>query len=238
MVEVTNRAAIGKPKKCTCQEPYVCRHNKIASYGSRKPAKVVIEYRRNAKRVKQAGRPEEAQIWEEKAQRIDDEDQQRWCERIALSIVSSPWGANEAMVDQMTEKHKRELAELRTNQTFRRDKHDKDQDRRRSNFRNVMVAEERKVRMQCRKLAQMKSRASFHDAGGLVHQAEEGLRKLSMKIQVNIEDDTSPPVRSLTHAPLPLPRSLPHGPSPWPLSHRPRRTSKTTGCRGRRRRGS
>jgi hypothetical protein len=189
MVEETNRAAMGKPRKCTCPTPYVCRHNKIASYGSRKPAKVVIEYRRNAKRVKQAGRPEEAQIWEEKAQRIDDEDQQRWIERTALSIVSSPWGANEAIVDIMTERHKRELATLRNSHTFSLDKHNKDQERRRSNFRNVVAAEQRKVRMLCRKLAQMMTRARLNDSGGLVNEAEEGLRRLSMKIQADIDDD-------------------------------------------------
>jgi len=202
MVEVTNRAALGKPKKCTCEKAYVCHHNKLASYGSRKPAKVVIEYRRNAKRVKQAGRPEEAQIWEEKAQRIDDEDQQRWIKRTALSIVSSPWGANEAIVDKMTEKHKHELATLRNSHTIALDKHDKDQERRRSNFRSVVVADQRKVRMLCRKLAQMKTRASFHDGGGLVKEAEEGLRRLSMKIQADIDDDgtmvpESPSSRSL-----------------------------------------
>ena len=41
-----------------------------------------------------------------KAQRIDDIDQEKWCKRIALSIVCSPWGANEAIVDKMTEDHK------------------------------------------------------------------------------------------------------------------------------------
>ena len=143
MLEVANRAAMGKPKKCTCRDPYVCQHNKIASYNSRKPAKVVIEYRRNAKRLKQAGRPEESQIWEEKAQKIDDEDQEKWCKRVAQSIVCSPWGANEAIVDEMTEKHKVELAVLRKTQAFKRIQHDVSHDTRRRNFTNTMLAEER-----------------------------------------------------------------------------------------------
>ena len=163
MLEVASRAAMGKPKKCTCRDPYTCQHNKIASYNSRKPAKVVIEYRKNAKRLKHAGRPEEAQIWEEKASRIDDVDQEKWCKRIAWSIVSSPWGANEAIVDKMTEDHKRELAVLRKTHEFRRHQHDTNHERRRLNFRNVMVAEERKVRMQCRKLALMRQMGSFKD---------------------------------------------------------------------------
>ena len=52
---------------------------------------------------------------------------------------------------------------LRRMQAFRLEKHDKNHEVRRSNFRNVMVAEERKVRMQCKKLATMKTRASFDD---------------------------------------------------------------------------
>lgn len=48
-------------------------------------------------------------------------------------------------------------------QAFRLEKHDKNHEVRRSNFKNVMVAEERKVRMQCKKLAVMKTRASFDD---------------------------------------------------------------------------
>ena len=143
MLEVANRAAMGKPKKCTCRDPYVCQHNKIASYNSRKPAKVVIEYRRNAKRLKQAGRPEESQIWEEKAQKIDDEDQEKWCKRVAQAIVCSPWGANVAVVDEMTEKHKVELAVLRKTQAFKRIQHDVSHDTRRRNFTNTMLAEER-----------------------------------------------------------------------------------------------
>jgi hypothetical protein len=51
-------------------------------------------------------------------------------------------------------------------QAFRLEKHDKNHEVRRSNFRNVMVAEERKVRMQCKKLATMKTRASFDDKVG------------------------------------------------------------------------
>ena len=156
MLEVANRAAAGKAGKCTCRDPYVCSHNKIASYNTRKPAKVVIEYRRNAKRLKRAGRPEEAQIWEEKAQVIDDEDQERWTQRVAMSIISSPWGANEAIVDKMTEDHKKELATLRTKHEFMRHQHESNHNMRRRNFRNTMLAEERKVRMQCRKLALMR----------------------------------------------------------------------------------
>ena len=39
--------------------------------------------------------------WEEKAKEIDELEQEKWCQRVSASIVSSPWGANEAVVDQV-----------------------------------------------------------------------------------------------------------------------------------------
>ena len=62
------------------------------------------------------GRAEEASAWEEKANEIDQREQEQWRERVAKSIVTSPWGANEALLDQMTEQHKKELALMRYSQ--------------------------------------------------------------------------------------------------------------------------
>lgn len=146
----TNRA-MGRAKKCNCATPYTCKHNKTASYNTRRPTYVVVQYRRNAERLKQAGRPEEAVMWEGKAKELDDEEQEKWLHRIAESIVSSPWGANEAAVDHVTEVHKRELQVLRKTHSVKRDMHERKQAMRRKNFQSTMLAEQRKVRMQCRK---------------------------------------------------------------------------------------
>ena len=35
----------GKVKRCNCPEPYLCRHNKTASYNTRRPAKEVLKYK-------------------------------------------------------------------------------------------------------------------------------------------------------------------------------------------------
>lgn len=161
VLENASRRAIGRVKKCNCETPYTCRHNKTASYNTRRPSYLVIKYRRNAKRLKQAGRPEEAAIWTEKAKEIDEQEQEKWRSHIAESIVSSPWGANEAAVDQITELHKKELAVLRKTHDVKRDMHKKKQAMRRKNFRNTMLAEERKVRMQCRKLLLLRVRKDF-----------------------------------------------------------------------------
>jgi hypothetical protein len=161
VLENATRRAIGRVKKCNCATPYTCRHNKTASYNTRRPTYTVIQYRRNAKRLRAAGRPEEAQMWAEKAKELDEKEQEKWRTRIADSIVSSPWGANEAAVDQITELHKKELLVLRKTHDVKRDMHEKKQLMRRKNFHNTMLAEERKVRMQCRKQALLRVRKEF-----------------------------------------------------------------------------
>eukprot|EP01039_Chlorochromonas_danica_P010068 gene10068-11143_t len=162
VLENASRRAIGRVKKCNCIAPYMCRHNKTASYNTRRPTHTVVIYRRNAKRLRAAGRPEEAQTWDEKAKELDEAEQERWRTRVARSIVSSPWGANEAAVDQITESHKRELAVLRKTHDVKRDMHEKKQAMRRKNFMNTMLAEQRKVRMQCRKQALLRIRRDYN----------------------------------------------------------------------------
>ena len=159
LMENASRRAIGKAKKCNCTEPYLCSHNKVASYNTRRPTKTVVQYRRNGKRLRQSGRPEEGAMWEEKAADIDEGLQELWREHIATSLVASPWGANEAFVDQYAERHKKELDVLQKTHNVRRAVLNADIDLRRRNFDNTCDAEVRKVKMQCRKQAAMRSRA-------------------------------------------------------------------------------
>ena len=187
LMENASRRAIGKAKKCNCTEPYLCSHNKVpspcssptsrpaqtrptqpslrtpnaqvASYNTRRPTKTVVQYRRNGKRLRQSGRPEEGAAWEEKAADIDFEAQEEWRVHIASSIVASPWGANEAFVDQYAERHKKELDVLQKTHDVKRAVLNAETELKRRNFENTCDAEERKVKMQCRKQAAMRSRA-------------------------------------------------------------------------------
>jgi hypothetical protein len=59
VLENATRRAVGRVKKCNCTAPYLCRHNKTASYNTRRPSKIVVQYKRNGKRLRQGGRPEE-----------------------------------------------------------------------------------------------------------------------------------------------------------------------------------
>lgn len=76
ILEGASRRAIGRVKKCNCAEPYLCKHNKTASYNTRRPTKIVVQYRRNGKRLRHSGRAEEGQAWEEKAKEIDEKHQE------------------------------------------------------------------------------------------------------------------------------------------------------------------
>ena len=101
LIKGATRRAIGRVKKCNCAKPYLCHHNKTASYNTRKPSKEVVQYRRNAARLKKGGKPDEAMMWQEKAAALDQIEQEAWRKRVATSIVTAPWGANEAVVDQV-----------------------------------------------------------------------------------------------------------------------------------------
>jgi len=131
----------------------------VASYNTRRPTKTVVQYRRNGKRLRQSGRPEEGAAWEEKAADIDFAAQEEWRVHIASSIVASPWGANEAFVDQYAERHKKELDVLQKTHDVKRAVLNAETELKRRNFENTCDAEERKVKMQCRKQAAMRSRA-------------------------------------------------------------------------------
>lgn len=98
ILDNATRRAIGKVKKCNCPQPYLCTHNKTASYNTRKSKKVVLQYRQNAKRLKKGGKLEEAAQWEDKAREIDDQEQENWRKRISVSITASTWGGSGAQV--------------------------------------------------------------------------------------------------------------------------------------------
>lgn len=188
VLEGASRRAIGRVKKCNCAEPYLCRHNKTASYNTRRPTKIVVQYRRNGKRLRHSGRAEEGEAWEEKAKEIDEQHQEIWRDHVANSIVASPWGANEAVVDQLTESHKKELMVLEKTHIVKRDVNKADCEIHRRNFQNTCEAEGRKVKMQCRKQALLRSQADTAEAAKEAKRAEklsyksDGLKNISKNL--------------------------------------------------------
>ena len=111
-IENAARRAVGMSKVCQCKQQYLCRHNRTSSYNTRRPSKNVVMYRQNGERLRQASREDESRRWEIKAEELDDKEQREWRDRIAASLIHSPWGANEAAADKMTELHKKQLKEI------------------------------------------------------------------------------------------------------------------------------
>jgi len=151
IVENCERRAMGKVKKCNCGSPFLCKHNKTASYNIRKPIKEVLNYRQNSKRLRKGGRMEDSMMWEEKANDLDHTQAENFRLRVAKSIISSPWGANEAAIDKLIQKHKRESELARKTQTLRRAVLKEKQQRRIFAFDNLAVAERQRVRLQSKK---------------------------------------------------------------------------------------
>jgi hypothetical protein len=58
----TATRATGGISSCTCASAHLCRHNKTASYSTRKPRRDVIRMRQNAQRLRATGRHEEAEV--------------------------------------------------------------------------------------------------------------------------------------------------------------------------------
>lgn len=152
VLENAERRAMGRLKKCNCNAWYLCRHNKTASYNTRKSRPEVIIFRRNSQRLKRGGRAEDALLWEEKANELDLQHQEEWRKFVARGIVSSPWGANEAMIDQLVENHKRELRVLRETQQVARQVLEEKHKRRRYTLKNCIKAEHSRLKLQVKKL--------------------------------------------------------------------------------------
>ncbi|CAN0417907.1 unnamed protein product, partial [Ectocarpus sp. 12 AP-2014] len=60
LVGETATRATGGVSSCVCTDPFKCRHNKSASYNTRKPTKDVIRLRQNGQRLRASGRLAEA----------------------------------------------------------------------------------------------------------------------------------------------------------------------------------
>jgi len=141
-----------KGKTCDCRHQYMCRHNKTASYNTRHVSRLVLTYRSNAKRLAAKGNAEEAAQWEARANEIDAEEEEKWREDVAKSITHSTWGAGSAKVDSKAELHKKDLKHLKAAQEVRITDLLARQEHKLRLWESSQAAEERRVRMQCKKM--------------------------------------------------------------------------------------
>ncbi|CAM9840958.1 unnamed protein product, partial [Sphacelaria rigidula] len=125
LVDDAIKRAIGKSKarerciggsSCSCTKRYLCRHNKTASFNTRRPKKEVIHFRKNAKRLRHGGRLDESAAWEEKAAELDAEHLDKWREEVAAGLTASAWGGSSSALDQLASQHQREILRMETRQ--------------------------------------------------------------------------------------------------------------------------
>ena len=173
---------MGKAKKCNCTDWYLCRHNKTASWNTRRAKPKVVQYRRNSKRLKRGGRTDDAAMWEEKANELDQDDQEEWRIRVASGIVTSPWGANEAKVDKMIEDHKKELETLKKTQDVKRQVMQEKHNRRRYALHNNTQAEMARLRLQVRKLYEKEQREREAEEELLAESKSHGMSNMSANL--------------------------------------------------------
>lgn len=150
-VENTQRRAIGKLKMCNCQNWYTCRHNKTASYNTRRPTPDVVNYKRNSSRLKKKGQLDEAMLWEDKALELDEKQQEIWRTNISKSLSVSPWGHNDAVSDKMIDKHKHDIKIMKETHKIELDVLSKKHERRRYILDNIITAEENRLKVQVHK---------------------------------------------------------------------------------------
>lgn len=151
LIEDTQRRAIGKIKKCNCSNWYVCRHNKSASYNTRRPTPDVVNFKRNSERLKKKGQLDEAMMWEDKAMELDDKHQEKWRNNVSKSISVSPWGPNGSIVDKLIDNHKHEIKILLDTHKVETNVLTEKQKRRKYVLTNIIKAEENRLRVQVRK---------------------------------------------------------------------------------------
>ncbi len=151
LIEDTQRRAIGKIKKCNCVNWYVCRHNKSASYNTRRSTPDVVNFKRNSERLKKKGQLDEAMIWEDKALELDDEHQEKWRNNVSKSISVSSWGPNGSIIDKLIDKHKHEIKILLDTQKVEINVLNEKHKRRKYVLTNIIKAEENRLRVQVHK---------------------------------------------------------------------------------------
>ncbi|CAM9213531.1 unnamed protein product, partial [Phaeothamnion confervicola] len=192
LIEETATRATGGVSSCTCTSEHLCRHNKSASYNTRKPTKDVIRLRQNAERLRTTGRMEEAEEFERQASAMEQAAEERWRKKIEQSIVSSAWAGGKSRLEQMIEKQQKAMASLEETHTEKMALLKKQHDIHRRNLRSTLEAERKKVIVYCRRAAlkrmtrDIKEDAEERDRVMKGH--SDGLQNISKNIAADSDD--------------------------------------------------
>eukprot|EP00618_Florenciella_parvula_P018533 CAMPEP_0119492590 /NCGR_PEP_ID=MMETSP1344-20130328/17088_1 /TAXON_ID=236787 /ORGANISM="Florenciella parvula, Strain CCMP2471" /LENGTH=436 /DNA_ID=CAMNT_0007527933 /DNA_START=83 /DNA_END=1389 /DNA_ORIENTATION=+ len=148
-------------------QQYLSRQNKSASYKTRKPHPNVVKFRKNAQRLRDMGRQEEAENFEEKAAALDEEEEVKWRQKIVTSVTSSAWGASKSKLEKLMEDQTDELTRQKREYASKLSWLDQKQQKAKANFTNVLMAERAKV------VAHSKAQAKKRIESESIQQAEQ-----------------------------------------------------------------
>eukprot|EP00618_Florenciella_parvula_P013302 CAMPEP_0119495242 /NCGR_PEP_ID=MMETSP1344-20130328/18931_1 /TAXON_ID=236787 /ORGANISM="Florenciella parvula, Strain CCMP2471" /LENGTH=445 /DNA_ID=CAMNT_0007530815 /DNA_START=247 /DNA_END=1581 /DNA_ORIENTATION=- len=192
LVEETANRATGGIIQGDDTKQYLTKQNKSASYKTRKPHFDVVKYRKNAQRLREMGRREEALQFESKAAALDEKEEISWREKVAASITSSAWGAAKSKLEQLVESQSTELTRHKREQESKLAWLEQKQVKTKTNFINTLMAERTKVIANCK--AQAKKRIENDAVEAMneqrnrkkVSSQSEGLKNISANIMTNL----------------------------------------------------
>ncbi|KAG5179530.1 hypothetical protein JKP88DRAFT_280231 [Tribonema minus] len=193
LIEETAQRAYGGVSSCQCRKRYLCRHNKTASYNTRKPTRDVISLRQNAERLRATGRIEEAEEFDRQAQAIDDKADKDWRTRVEQSIVSSAWSGGKSRLEQLVERQQHQLRSVEETHEAKLELVKKQQEIQRRNLKSTFEAERKKVIMYCRRAALKRMTRDIKEEADedrrIMAQKSDGMKNLSRNM-VKAPDDS------------------------------------------------
>ncbi|CAM9142602.1 unnamed protein product, partial [Phaeothamnion confervicola] len=157
IIAETATRATGGVSSCTCVDEYMCRHNKSASYNTRKPTKDVIRLRQNAQRLRSSGREEEAEEMEARAVHLEAAAEEAWRAAVEVTVISSAWAGGKSRLEQLVEQQHRTAAMLEETHSEKLALLKQQQAIDRRNLLSTLAAERKKVIVYCRREALRRS---------------------------------------------------------------------------------
>ncbi|CAM9702387.1 unnamed protein product, partial [Sphacelaria rigidula] len=153
LISETATRATGGVSSCACTDAYKCRHNRSASYNTRKPTKDVIRLRQNGQRLRASGRLQEADEVDNMAAAIEARAEDHWRKRVEESILSSAWCGGKSRLEQTVERQQKTVEALLVTHQEKMALLKQQGILQTRNLQSTLAAERKKVILYCRREA-------------------------------------------------------------------------------------
>ncbi|CAM9483398.1 unnamed protein product [Ectocarpus fasciculatus] len=195
LVGETATRATGGVSSCVCTDRFKCRHNKSASYNTRKPTKDVIRLRQNGQRLRASGRLAEADEVDNMAVAIEKLAEDQWRKRVEESILSSAWCGGKSRLEQMVERQQATLRALMSTHTEKLARLKQLDRLERRNLVSTLAAERKKVILYCRREATKRRTkdiaAGAKEARSMNAHKSDGMQNVSKNMFKDSDDSQS-----------------------------------------------